>query len=352
MVRKAATWGIVGLVIVAAFALVPKTEGTGNRQTYLPAVSGPLLPTPTPASRWAPWPMAGHDAAQTSRSPYVASRTLTERWLYLAKWQPTLFYPGYPGVPPAIAADGTIYLAVNPLNVGWTGGYPIYAINPDGTPKWSYSLDTRASALAVGPSGTIYVGTNCDGKYIMTSWLLAVNPDGTTKWRYTALPCVIYYPAIGEPAVDAAGRIYLPATDGLHAFNPDGTQAWFFPTSGAGLGGTPVIDGNGEVYYGVDRHVYALHPDGTRDWSVATVDFSPYLALGTNSSVYAYDRFFLYALNPDGSIQWQSPQNPDASGSGLWPWVPTAQSTSAFKGESLPSIPTVRSSGRPFNMAT
>ena len=70
---------------------------------------------------------------------------------------------------PAIGADGTIYV----------GCYQsLYAINPDGSQKWSFpTRDRVGSSVAIGVDGTIYVGSS-DGN------LYAINPDGSQKWSF------------------------------------------------------------------------------------------------------------------------------------------------------------------------
>ena len=55
----------------------------------------------------------------------------------------------------------------------------LYAINPKGTLKWSYTAGGAVnSSPAIGADGTVYVG----------SWdfkLYAINPKGTPEWSYT-----------------------------------------------------------------------------------------------------------------------------------------------------------------------
>ena len=68
---------------------------------------------------------------------------------------------------PAMASDGTIYVGAN---------QNLYAIKPDGDPKWATPFTTggniEGASPALGPDGTIYVGT-WDKK------LYAVKPDGS-----------------------------------------------------------------------------------------------------------------------------------------------------------------------------
>ncbi len=58
-----------------------------------------------------------------------------------------------------IGSDGTIYVASNDAK--------LYAINPDGTLNWTYTLGKVSyGSPAIGADGTIYIGS-----YIRTSML-------------------------------------------------------------------------------------------------------------------------------------------------------------------------------------
>ena len=113
------------------------------------------------------------------------------------------------------------------------------------------------SSPAIGPDGTIYVGS-LDGK------LYALNPNGTAKWTFAANDF------IGpSPAVDANGTIYVGSKDyNLYAINPDGSKKWAVPfRTGFWIHSSPSIGVDGTIYVGsVDRKIYAINPDGTKKW--------------------------------------------------------------------------------------
>jgi outer membrane protein assembly factor BamB len=174
---------------------------------------------------------------------------------------------------PAVGPDGTIYVGSKDSK--------LYAINPDGTLRWTvsgtYSFDCSP---AVGPDGTVYMGAN-DG------YLRAVT-NGVNKWANYVGGAVFSSPAIG-----ADGTIYVGVAhyaSNIVAFSPAGTRLWA-TTLGTlqYVYSSPAIGSNGTVYIGcMDGKIYALNPtNGQVITSYTTGDgiySSP--AIGSDGSVY------------------------------------------------------------------
>ena len=189
---------------------------------------------------------------------------------------------------PAIGPDGTIY-------VGSDDHY-LYAINPDGTQKWEFQTgNTVVSSPTIGPDGTIYVGS-------ADSNLYAVNPDGIEKWRFPTGIWVYSSPAIGPD-----GTIYIGSYDhNLYAVNPNGTQKWVFD-AGDLIWSSPAIGPDGTIYVGsTDSFLYAINPNGVQQWVFPTggmIESSP--AIGPDGTIYVgSDDRKLYAITPNGSLKW------------------------------------------------
>ena len=148
---------------------------------------------------------------------------------------------------PALGRDGTVYVGCYDGN--------LYAVNRDGTFKWSRSLSGASAIIwsspAIGPDGTIYIGSGTDNR------LYAVNADGTIKWSYLTGGQIWSSPAVG-----ANGVIYVGSDDGkLHAVNPaDGSQRWVYSTGGD-VTSSPVIGPDGVVYVGGGATLYAIYTD-------------------------------------------------------------------------------------------
>ena len=153
---------------------------------------------------------------------------------------------------PAIGPDGTVY-------VGTVDGH-LVAVRGDGSAtRWSVATnDTLGASPAIAQDGTIWIGSTDHALY-------AVSPDGTTKARID-LGAEIH----GSPAVGGDGAVYVGTIDGkLHAI-VEGKEAWSYPTGGAITGAPAVFAGT--VYVGsADRALHAVATaDGKERWTYAT----------------------------------------------------------------------------------
>ncbi len=229
-----------------------------------------------------PWPKFKRDLRNTGQSPYNGPQTNNKIWSYTTG--------GIVYNSPVVGADGTIYVG--------SGDNKVYALNRDGTLKWSYATGssiTSRGAPTIGSDGTIYIGST-DGK------LYALNPNGTLKWSYSTGN------QYGSAVVGADGTIYTGSSDcNLYALNSDGTFKWKYKTD-ASIYNSPAIGTDGTIYIGsYDKNLYALNPNGTLKWKYKT-DGSMYYAspaIGTDRTIYigSYDKN-LYALNPNGTLKW------------------------------------------------
>jgi outer membrane protein assembly factor BamB len=145
------------------------------------------------------------------------------------------------GTIPAVAPDGTIYLADSTLK----------AYSPEGDLLWQLELFAPICrytiAPAIGPDGTIYVGMRQVGD-VPEARFYAVNPNGTVKWEYT-IPAVGGEASIcSSPVVDRDGNVYFCADNGrCYGLAPDGRKLWEVTTAGEGhwLRTSPVIARDG-----------------------------------------------------------------------------------------------------------
>ncbi|MFM9090487.1 MAG: PQQ-binding-like beta-propeller repeat protein, partial [Verrucomicrobiota bacterium] len=200
---------------------------------------------------------------------------------------------GYTSSSPALSADGgAIYLGVSTATAG-----RIVAVTPAGRVLWSVTrADWVDSTPAVGPDGTIYVGSH-DGR------LYALQPaNGAIRWSYNAGSFISSSPAIGGD-----GTLYFGSGSfRLHAVGPDGRERWTFPV-GDWIESSPAVAVDGTVYVGCrDGSLYAVSRDGRERWRFRTggrIDGSP--AIGADGTIYigSTDQR-MYAIAPDGVKRW------------------------------------------------
>ncbi len=202
---------------------------------------------------------------------------------------------------PAVGPDGTVYVGSNDNS--------IYALTPQGAKKWSYAagglFDTSAAAVAA--DGTVYAG-NSDGN------LYAFNPDGSLKWTFT-VPTPAASSGLGNsvdasPAVGADGTVYMHADDGnLYAISPAGAKQWTASVP-SGSYAAPTLAPDGTIYIGTDAgQFYAFNPNGTAKWTfaapvagegiytAAAIDASGNLYIATLSGN-------VYSVSPQGALRW------------------------------------------------
>jgi outer membrane protein assembly factor BamB len=209
----------------------------------------------------------------------------------LSKWRLQLAAGEYTSLSssPAIGPDGTIYVG--------SPDSSLYAVNPDGTLKWRYLTGGSVrSSPAIASDGTVYIGSD-DG------CLYAIDPQGARWWSYATGGDVRT-----SPAQAADGTIYVGSSDHcVYAISPSGWLKWRYHT-GNDVRSSPAIAADGTVYVGSnDDYLYALNPDSTLRWRFETggnVSSSP--AVGSDGTVYfGSDDDYLYALNPDGTLRWR-----------------------------------------------
>jgi outer membrane protein assembly factor BamB/subtilisin family serine protease len=234
----------------------------------------------------------------------------------------------------AIAQDKTIYFGADDGN--------LYALAPDGKEKWRFTADLPIrSSPAIGPDGTIYVGSG--SQPAENARVYAIQPNGTIKgrpldveggvvsspalsknvlyvgaldrrvyavnldgfyrqWRFRAGDAINSSPAIGED-----GTIYFGADDGnLYALAPDGKEKWRFQTNDRIIS-SPAIGPDGTIYVGsLDGRLYAISPEGKEKWHFQTegpIYSSP--AIAADGAIYiGSDDGNLYAVNADGTLRW------------------------------------------------
>lgn len=215
---------------------------------------------------------------------------------------------------PAIADDGTIYFGTGlfSTNSGWAAG-SLYAMNPDGSLKWSRDLGQPAYSPAIGSNGNIYV---MDPKYIVH----AFSPEGAVLWTFNNYDIPDFYKRdMGQrtPAIADDGTIYVGG-DGLYALDPlTGIKRWHVAHQrypGRECMASPVIGQDGTVYITIGEDtLYAVNPNGTCKWTFGfdhedemsfadpSIDAEGTIYIPTERSTGGS----LYAIRQNGTLKWK-----------------------------------------------
>jgi outer membrane protein assembly factor BamB len=191
--------------------------------------------------------------------------------------------------PPAIAPDGTVYVASRGLT----------ALGPDGTARWTTPTAGQVfGAPAIARDGAMVFVADLSGE------LLYVHArDGQVERRVR-----VGAPVYGGPLVLEDGGVVVGARDGhVRAFGPDGVLRWDVATRDE-VRATPALGRDGTVVVGSDDGgIYGLRAaDGVQVFRVGTsgrvrasarVDADGYVFVGSEDDV-------LYALDPHGAVAW------------------------------------------------
>ena len=204
---------------------------------------------------------------------------------------------------PTIGSDGTIYF-------GTTAASPtFYAINPDGTEKWKYTLTGYAKNWAIGSDGTVYLRTS--------SMVYAFDPanGNSPKWS-------INFTGSDKLSIGNNGSIYISSNNILYALNPvDGSIQRSY-TASNNFVGSPAIAADGTIYIASIGAFLALTDDGTNltvkwtynDSQIQSATSNRFgIIIGADGIIYTTNGLgagagtkygSIYALTPNGNLIW------------------------------------------------
>jgi len=212
---------------------------------------------------------------------------------------------------PVVGSDGTIYV----ISCAY-----VDAVSPNGTLQWEWVADPVAdiNGLTLGDDGTIYVGHHGSGAYYRK--VFAINPDGTQKWSIELSGSSHTGLTIGQN-----GEVYVSDANGesnypLYAVDPDnGLALWSVELGNwVGIGGM-VVGSGGSIYVplpaGAGGKLVTISPNHTISWEY-TLPASPGIpSIGPDGTIYViaasgYVDGDLYALTSNGTLKWNAGNAP------------------------------------------
>ncbi|MDO8587471.1 MAG: PQQ-binding-like beta-propeller repeat protein [Armatimonadota bacterium] len=168
------------------------------------------------------------------------------QWYWATAWSfEASMGPSHFGTP-AVAENGNVIVAWSRDAVPLDG--KIRAFSPAGASLWTVGVGAYPE-LAIGSDGTIYAHGG--------QQLWAINPDGSIRWT-TDLGVGANAPLV----VDGAGTVYVRTSSGLIAVASNGAVSWNISVGQNGSpSGTPLFGADGTMYVGsVDGFLYAYAP--------------------------------------------------------------------------------------------
>jgi hypothetical protein len=202
--------------------------------------------------------------------------------------------------------------------------YPVYGLDlqhtnrsaytgPTTTPEieWTATLNGSAEMPpSIAPDGTVYLGIRSTDE-----GLYAYNPDGTQKWWWSrpVEQGVSGTAAVIEDYVYINFGTHWPPDDyGMAKLSQaDGSEVWTVSSNDSAYMSSPAVDSSGNVYFGsYDCYLRSVADDGSLNWAYSAGAYpdgiifcSP--AIGDDGTIYVGDDGHgAIALNPDGSVKW------------------------------------------------
>jgi outer membrane protein assembly factor BamB len=156
--------------------------------------------------------------------------------------------------------------------------------------SWTKNLsgNTNSDPLIRSSDGTIYIGSAANR-------LFALNPDGTENWPFSIPTGEVYSPVL------AGGKIYVGSEDGkVYAIDPSNGDLIKEYNTGFPVRTKPVVDSDGFVYVTAGPSLFKI------DFSASppsAISFNPGVGNATSSPALSPDGNTVYAGFSDGKLQ-------------------------------------------------
>ncbi len=210
---------------------------------------------------------------------------------------------------PAIGRDGVLYLTNKYAS---SNGGSALTLHPDGAVQWDEPVPANSMGPAtLGPDGTMYYSANPPARLSTDprSIIYALNPDGTIRWTFSSLTLYFSSPiSLGRDGrVVVGARMTGSITNGIVLTLDRNGAALHSQEVSYEVTRAPVIAPDGTTFAASDNgRVYAYSAAGAPLWTYTMQGWAAAdLSLGENGVLYAVDSAgYVHALRPDGSLLW------------------------------------------------
>lgn len=205
-----------------------------------------------------------------------------------------------------VGSDGTIYQCVRDASIK-----NVYAINPNGTQKWSLQLDGPIGAFpALSADGVLYCLTNKSTLYALDV------ANGAIKWQQS-----LDGTTGSAVAIDRNGNIYAGTSEAIYAFSANKEELWKLSGVNVTEQGTFALNGN-TLYATLKSKAGLVAVDitnGTKKWTYPTTGGDAYFPIVDKKGVVYFTEKgsqTVYAVDADGSKVWVKKVNNNLNYSG------------------------------------
>ena len=197
------------------------------------------------------WAAEGHDPWHARWVDFSGPLTSTIQW--------TLEREGGFVGGPAIDVEDTLYIAAREVTDDGVESGSLIALDGEGTVIWETALDRKpVGSPALAADGTIYVADKLG--------LNALSPEGTLLWQYTSPEGD---PTADGPVISADGSLYFKSYGAMNALAPDGTLRWRTSITESAKSLPPHLNVDGSAVFW-ENSAFNTTDGSPYDWSALT----------------------------------------------------------------------------------
>ncbi len=224
-------------------------------------------------------PTTSNDNSNNNNSSTTTFRLMKPDWDYTLGSGNWVYTPAF--------HNGTLYV---------TSFYNLYAINTDGTLKWSFDATPFTAPSIAITNGVIYL-TQRDGS------LSAINENGNLLWKY-ASPRTNY---AHTPTIGCNNTLYYSTSYAIYAIDLVNKDLKWKVNLDYTFGGSTIVDEACNIYTSTTKKIVAIDENGSIKWHYAIEDIqvdAPKFVMDNDDNLYIKTRTTLTTIDKNGEFLW------------------------------------------------